>query len=75
VNGLVDPSFLVDGYVAGTWKLTQTKRETVLDITPFDAPLPTSTRVDLEAEGQRLLGFLVPEAAQREVSIRDSVDA
>ncbi len=75
VNGLVDPSFLVDGYVAGTWKLTQAKRETVLDITPFDAPLPPSTRAELEAEGQRLLEFFAPAATQRDVFIGSSVTA
>ncbi|MDQ3657835.1 MAG: winged helix DNA-binding domain-containing protein [Chloroflexota bacterium] len=75
VNGPVAPSFLVDGYVAGTWKLTKTKSEAVLDITPFDAPLPPSTRAELETEGRRLLAFLAPDAGRHDVIFRDSVDA
>ena len=62
VNGLVDPSFLVDGYVAGTWKATPTRKEAMLDITPF-ASLEPSVRDDVEAEGLRLLRFLYPAAA------------
>lgn len=73
VNGLVDPSFLIDGYVAGTWKVTKAKSAARLDIAPFDAALPPSTRADLEAEGQRLLAFLAADAGRRDIKFRDSV--
>lgn len=73
VNGLLDPSFLADGYVAGTWKLTTAKSEARLDIAPFDAPLPPSTRADLEAEGRRLLAFIAPDTECRHIVSRDSV--
>ncbi|MBA2468520.1 MAG: winged helix DNA-binding domain-containing protein, partial [Chloroflexia bacterium] len=75
VNGLVDPSFLVDGYVAGTWKVSQTKREALLDIAPFDAPVPHAVQAELEAEGHRLLVFLAPDTVGRGVFVGDSVDA
>ena len=73
VNGLIDPSILIDGYVAGTWKLTKAKGEARLDITPFDAPLPPDTRSDLEAEGQKLLGFLAADTERHDVFFSDSV--
>jgi len=73
VNGLLDPSFLADGYVAGTWKVTTAKSEALLDIAPFDAPLPPSTRADLEAEGRRLLAFLAADAGRQDVIFRYSV--
>nr|MBA3275111.1 winged helix DNA-binding domain-containing protein [Chloroflexia bacterium] len=75
VNGLVDPSFLVDGYVAGTWNVSQTKREALLDIAPFDAPVPRAVRTELEAEGLRLLSFLAPRTERHNVVVHSSVDA
>lgn len=61
INGLIDPSFLVDGYVAGSWKATMARNEAVLDATPF-TDLEPDQRAALEAEGQRLLRFLYPRA-------------
>ena len=75
VNGLVDPSFLVDGYLAGTWNVSQTKREALLDIAPFDAPVPRAVRTELEAEGLRLLSFLAPRTERHNVVVHSSVDA
>lgn len=74
VNGLVDASFLVDGHVAGTWKVTRAKGEAVLEIAPFGA-LRRTDQEALEVEGQRLLAFLEPAAENRRVVVRDSVPA
>lgn len=52
-NGDVAQTFLVDGFVAGTWKVDKGR----FLVEPF-ARLPASTRRALEAEGERLLGFL-----------------
>ena len=52
-NGDVAQTFLVDGFVAGTWKVDKGR----FRLEPF-ARLPASTRRELEAEGERLLGFL-----------------
>ncbi len=72
-NGQVDPSFLVDGFVAGTWKLTQAKSDARLDLTPFDALLTQAAHDELEAEGQRLLAFLAGDTGKHDVMFRDSV--
>ena len=54
-NGL-RPAFLVDGFVAGTWKLHATRRSTTLEAKPFER-LPVAARRELEDEGRRLLAF------------------
>ncbi|HEU4536790.1 MAG TPA: winged helix DNA-binding domain-containing protein, partial [Polyangiaceae bacterium] len=65
-NLLVLASFLVDGRVAGLWK-AETKRGVArLLLEPF-GKLLKATRAELEAEGQKLLGFLEPEATSREI--------
>ncbi|MHC5543269.1 winged helix DNA-binding domain-containing protein, partial [Singulisphaera rosea] len=62
-NLLVLPTFLVDGFVAGTWTSTRSKRETNLTLTPF-VPLSEASKAELIAEGESLLHFLAPEAPQ-----------
>jgi hypothetical protein len=52
-NGEVLPTFLVDGFVAGTWR----ERSGRVEIEPFE-PLPRAARRDLEAEAKRLETFL-----------------
>jgi uncharacterized protein YcaQ len=60
-NGDVSETFTVDGFVAGTWSVTSGRGVATLALTPF-APLPRAVAGDLEAEGERLLGFLAPDA-------------
>ncbi len=48
-----EQAFLVDGFVAGTWKLERGR----VAVAPF-APLPRSARRELEDEGARLVGFI-----------------
>ncbi len=60
-NLLVLPTFLVDGFVAGTWKVSQARKNVILNLTPFQ-PLPTRAMEDLAEEGERLAGFVEPEA-------------
>jgi hypothetical protein len=52
-GGMVDPTFLVDGFVAGQWRL---ERGT-LQLEPFGR-LPASARRSLLEEGERLAAFL-----------------
>ena len=54
-------TFLVDGFVAGSWALEERKKKATLVLEPF-APLPAKTRRELVAEGERLVRFLAPEA-------------
>jgi hypothetical protein len=62
-NGQVLPTFLVDGFVAGTWKLSRVRKTALITVSPF-APLPSAARSELEAEGKTLARFLEPNAAQ-----------
>lgn len=62
-NGRVLPTFLVDGFVAGTWKVTRVRKMTTLTVSPF-APLSSAARSELAAEGERLARFLQPDAGQ-----------
>jgi Winged helix DNA-binding domain len=55
-------TFLVDGFVAGTWRLDGTS----LRIKPI-RPLGAAERRATEEEAQRLLAFLIPEASAPDV--------
>ena len=62
----VAATFLVDGRVAGTWKLETARKSTTLRVQPF-APLPAFVKAELNEEGGRLLEFVAPEATTRKV--------
>jgi len=66
-NGL-KPAFLVDGFVAGTWKLTTRGRTARLEVRPFERPSRVQ-RGELEEEARRLLGFAARGAERAEVSL------
>jgi DNA glycosylase AlkZ-like len=51
----------VDGFVAGTWKVSRVRNVSTLTVSPF-APLPSAAKSDLAAEGVRLARFLQPDA-------------
>jgi hypothetical protein len=59
-------AFLVDGRVAGTWKVERARAAAALVITPFDK-LARAVQMDLVAEGKALLQFLEPDASRSEV--------
>ena len=63
-NLLVLPTFLVDGFVAGTWKPSRVKGNATLVVSSF-APLPRTAKPQLKEEGERLLRFLEPDADKR----------
>ena len=46
------PTFLVDGYVAGTWRYEKGR----VEVAPFE-PLPAETMRELESEAERLAAF------------------
>jgi hypothetical protein len=60
-NGRIPASFLVDGWVAGTWRVERKKQAATLAITPF-AALPKSTAAALDEEGDALVRFLEDDA-------------
>jgi hypothetical protein len=59
-------TFLVDGMVAGTWKVERKKKAAALVLEPFGV-LGAETRALLEEEGEALLGFVEEDAGGREV--------
>lgn len=67
-NLQVRATFLVDGFVAGTWKTERKKKSAVLILEPF-GKLTKKTVAELEAEGDALLRFVEEEAEAREVRL------
>ena len=60
-NLLVPPVLLIDGFVAGTWRLELKKKTAQAAITAF-GPLKPRDKAALEAEAQALLKTFAPEA-------------
>lgn len=60
--GRVLATFLVDGFVAGTWRIERVRNKATLALEPF-APLPGAARAALLEEGERLVRFVEDEAA------------
>ena len=57
----VHQTFLVDGMVAGTWRIATDPREAVLELQPFGR-LRRADQAALVEEGERLIRFIVPDA-------------
>jgi hypothetical protein len=70
-NLIVPGTVLVDGMVAGTWKVSRRKATATLDVAPF-AKMDRRTRAAVEAEGEALARFLEPDAASRDVRVAAS---
>jgi len=56
-NGMVPATFLVGGFVRGTWSTEVTRGKATLSIEPFE-PLPKEARDALAEEGEQLLRFV-----------------
>src|SRR5262249_900629 len=63
----VAPTFLVDGFASGTWKIERAKSRATLVVQPFRA-LKKSTKDELDAEAQALARFIEPDASAHDVS-------
>lgn len=61
-NLIVPATLLIDGRVAGTWKVERKKATATLKLTPF-AAIPKGVKAAVEEEGQALLKFVEPDAA------------
>lgn len=62
----VAATILVDGFVAGTWKIERRKKRATAVIEPF-AALPKRERQSLAEEAERLARFAASEAEAWEV--------
>ncbi len=59
-------SFLVDGAVAGTWRVERTKAQATLRLESF-APLPRGAREEVHEEGERLIRWHEDDATSHAV--------
>ena len=66
-NADVLPTFLVDGFVAGTWELRRTDGSASIHLRPFGS-LARADRTALLAEAERVLGLVAPKS-KRSVGI------
>ena len=62
------PTFLVDGFVSGTWRLRMDDGTARLAIAPYEK-LAAHARDEVTAEAGRLAAFLVPDASRRDVVV------
>lgn len=62
------PTFLVDGFVAGTWKVDRARVSATLTLKPFEA-LTKTVKDELKVEGAGLLKFVEPDAQKQLVLI------
>ena len=60
---------LVDGFARASWSVVNDGKKASLVIAPFER-LRRDERASLVGEGERLLAFMVPEAAKRVIEIR-----
>lgn len=65
-NGIIPGSVLVDGFVAGMWRLARTKNSAVLFVDEF-ARLSAADRAAVTEEGAKLLAFAEPDATDTDV--------
>jgi hypothetical protein len=66
-NLQVLPTFLVDGFVAGTWKSSRVRTTACLTVSPF-APLPAAAKARLAEEAEDLVRFIEPDAEKHTLS-------
>ncbi|WP_433332810.1 winged helix DNA-binding domain-containing protein [Spirillospora sp. CA-294931] len=66
VNGIIRATVLVDGFVAGRWKIEKKRGAAVLRVEFFE-PVPASERDAVAHEAERLLAAAHPGAGTREV--------
>jgi hypothetical protein len=62
-------SVLVDGFLAGMWRITRGREEVKL-VVETDGSWTNSDQTAVSDEGDRLLAFLAPDAQHREVQLR-----
>lgn len=67
--GRIAATVLIDGFVAGTWKITGKKRTAVLEVELFERA-PASVESALAEEGGRLARFIVDSAETVDIRIR-----
>lgn len=72
INGIIRSTFLIDGFVQGTWKITKERDTATLVIDPF-RPLGKKDKTELAAEGVNLLTFAAGEFADHDIRFTDQL--
>jgi hypothetical protein len=73
-NGMVPATFLVDGFVRGTWKTERTRGRATLLIEPFE-PLAKKDRDALAEEGEWLIRFMAKPGGAEAFEVRFAASA
>jgi hypothetical protein len=67
-NGLIAGMVLIDGFVAGNWRIKANKKHATLTVATFGPKAyRKKDRAAIARDGDRLLAFAAPEATAREV--------
>jgi hypothetical protein len=67
-NGMPPPTYLIDGFVHGTWRIDHAQHDVKLVLSPF-SEIPSRHEAALIAEGESLLRFLHPDATRHAVQV------
>ena len=67
-NLRVMATYLVDGFVAGAWRIERARTSAALLLEPFES-VPRAARAELTEEGKGLLRFVEPDARTVEVRL------
>jgi hypothetical protein len=65
-NGLIPATFLLDGVVAGTWRLERVKKAAAVEFTAF-GKVSKRDRAALQAEAAGVLAFAAPDASTTDI--------
>jgi hypothetical protein len=68
-NLQVLPTFLVNGFVAGTWAFSRARRNATIEISPFSL-LAAAIKQDVADEGEKLARFLAGDAVGFDVAFK-----
>ena len=66
-NGVFPGTVLVDGFVAGMWRVSRSRTAATLTVELFDEPVSGPDRDALTSEAGRVLAFAAPQAGPHEV--------
>ena len=66
-HSMVLPTFLVDGFVRGVWKIERTPEKATLVIQPFE-PLASATQKEIQEEGERLMHWVREKISAWEIA-------
>ncbi|MGH3492732.1 MAG: winged helix DNA-binding domain-containing protein [Sciscionella sp.] len=73
VGSMIFPTLLIDGRVAGTWRLVRSPQVITLEVTPV-ASLSAGLLSEIHAEGARLLAFAAEPEKQPQIKVQSGAE-